>query len=56
MSDEFDAWNEFRKNETPRPITLYCCECGKKAEGNVSCEDGDICDACHDKMLKEETP
>lgn len=49
--DDMSDWNDFRKNEsiTEGP-PLYCCECGKKAEGNVSCDDGEICDACHERL------
>ena len=25
---------------------LTCCDCGKAAEGNSSCSEGQICDAC----------
>jgi len=45
--DSFESWNEFRKNESSVDAPLVCCECGKAAEGNVSCDDGEVCDACH---------
>lgn len=38
---------EFRANERDVGARLTCCECGGQAEGNVTCDDGDICDACH---------
>lgn len=50
--DSFEDWNDFRRNENPKPCKLICCECGKPAEGNVSCEDGDICDKCHKEMTE----
>ena len=53
MNDSFDEWNAFRKNESRVDAPLVCCECGKRAEGNISCDDGDVCDACHGAM---ETP
>lgn len=47
--DDFEAWVAFRTGENPKPIRLVCCECGGCAEGDVSCEDGEICNACHEK-------
>lgn len=46
--DNFENWLNFRQNETPKPVKLVCCECGGSADGNVSCDDGEICDACHE--------
>lgn len=46
---DFDSWNEFRRNENPKPCKLVCCECGKPAQGNVSCDDGEICDKCDEE-------
>lgn len=41
-----DAYAAFGLRESSRDGPLYCAECGREAEGNVSCEDGPICDAC----------
>lgn len=53
--DSLEDWNDFRRNETPKPCKLVCCECGKSAQGNVSCDDGEICDVCHERDLATET-
>jgi len=45
--DDLESWLDFRANESRADRPLACCECGKEAEGNVSCDDGPICDACH---------
>jgi len=37
---------EFRAGEAVA-VRLTCCDCGGEAEGNVICEHGDLCDACH---------
>jgi membrane protease subunit (stomatin/prohibitin family) len=52
--DELDAWNEFRKHESlgerlSLHSKLLCVDCGCIAEGNVDCEDGPLCDACHER-------
>jgi len=52
MTDDFDAWNAFRQNETPAISALKCCECGKNAQGNITCDDGPLCDDCHAEFLK----
>lgn len=49
MNDTFDDWLAFRAGEKDRDCLLVCCDCGGEAEGNVSCEDGEICDACHNE-------
>ena len=37
----------FRAAERDVTVHLTCCDCGRLAEGNVWCDDGDVCDACH---------
>jgi len=46
---DFDAVLFHRNNETDglRAVRLPCIDCGKPAEGNVSCDEGDLCDRCH---------
>mgnify|MGYP006367084087 CR=1 FL=1 len=49
-----ETWLDFRAGENPKPCKLVCCDCGKAAQGKVSCEDGDLCDACHAEDMKDE--
>lgn len=44
---------EFRAGERDRGCRLLCCDCGKPAEGNVTCDDGELCDACHAEDMSE---
>ena len=44
--DNLEAWVNFRNNENPKQIKLTCCDCGKEAQGNVYCSDGEVCDDC----------
>jgi len=37
---------DFRDSERDTAPRLTCCDCGKPAQGNVACEDGELCDAC----------
>jgi hypothetical protein len=37
---------EFRASERDVTPRWTCWECGKQAQGNVRCEDGELCDAC----------
>lgn len=46
MSDTLEDWLEFRRGENQRYRGPLCVECDKEAEGNVSCEEGELCDAC----------
>lgn len=39
---------EFRAGERDVDVDLKCCECEGPAEGHVSCDDGPVCDACHE--------
>lgn len=43
---------EFRAGERDANVVLKCCDCGKPAEGHVSCDDGAVCDACHEDNTK----
>ena len=55
-----EAWLSFRAGENPKPIKLICCECGKRAQGNVETRKDQnsawepLCDACHAE--DEESP
>jgi hypothetical protein len=49
--DSLEAWLEFRRNENYQPPPLVCCECGGRAEGNITCDDGEICDKCHAELV-----
>ena len=49
--NDLEAWLAFRRGENPPDIKLVCCDCGKQAEGNVTCDDGEICDACDEKSM-----
>jgi hypothetical protein len=44
---------EFRAGERDRGSRLLCCDCGEPAEGNITCDDGNICDACHEACQRE---
>ena len=48
----FDAVLAHRSGERERTVRLICCDCGKPAEGSVSCDDGEICDACHGRDIE----
>lgn len=37
---------EFRSAERDVSIRLVCVECGKRAQGNVECAEGELCDSC----------
>lgn len=52
--DDLQSWLAFRLGENPKPIRFECCECGGRAEGDVSCEDGEICNACHEASMCDE--
>jgi hypothetical protein len=49
MRSQFDGLLETRVSESGRGWStpkLICCECGKSAEGAVSCDDGPLCYRC----------
>lgn len=53
VSTALESWLEFRRGESRADKPLVCCDCGKTAEGNVSCDDGDVCDACHAQAMND---
>jgi len=46
---------EFRHGERVFSLKLTCIECGKRAQGNVACAEGEICDACHEEAMADGT-
>ena len=44
---------EFRAAERDVTPRIVCCLCDSPAEGNVSCDEGEICDRCHAEEMRE---
>lgn len=53
---EQEAYLAFRQNEADRGSSLTCSECHGPAEGEVTCEGEELCNACHQGFLGSAAP